>query len=725
LHKAADLLFIYKFKIIPLNYIFIFLKYYFVIMSNAKEFVSVVGDAIGPYIPLIQTASSLITKIIEICEAAEYNQKICNALAERVGVTRASMELLKLRKQKNEKELRSQSYYDAFNKFNDVLREIKEYTADVSKIHGFRKYMKAISVEEKFKKLTEKYDNTMKDLHFTMAVDDEERRRDDAEALADVFTEFENYLKTVDNKADNIYEEVMYIKNHLDDKKFHGANKIDSKDLLLPACGRTDDNRGKKPNFVVRRTLNGQEVACKSISMTEKEMKSNTKVQGHLEILMKLSECNHILKFYGISKIDNNNVMVFEWAHLGTLKELYENKDINWHYKVRIALKICRGLVFLQNAGILHHDLRCENILMTESLEPKIYNFNLARYICSEMTTTLDVKVSDDTVRWLAPEKLINFTSRYTTQCEIFSFGVLLWELAFEKIPYGSLKLDDVRDFVINGGRERIRFGDTTHEISKLQGAYKKIIIDSMYYFSSGIFINKNIFINFFFIYLAWKQNPQERISFLKAFDKLDELHNTISHMFDENVPALLNDKTLDFDGSKSDLALPDEVIKPIIQVIPLDKGILAHDTGDHKSAWKCFEYHAGNNNATAKTWKGYYLWKGYNDGGERREEGIELLKKAADEGHPDAQLYYAFTFKNSIKEGKDIDTFIDYITKAAEGDNVIAQYNLGEIYYTGRFNVPKDEDKGIKWLRMAALRENLKAIGFLEEKGISLYRTY
>src|SRR6266496_4769643 len=140
--------------------------------------------------------------------------------------------------------------------------------------------------------------------------------------------------------------------------------------------------------------------------------------------------CKRILKFYGISTIEKRNVMVFEWAERGTLKELYEIKDIKWHYKVRIALEICRGLIYLQHVHILHYDLKCENILMTENLEPKIYSFELARpFDGISNSISMDPEKVKDILPWLAPEKLNN--SRYTTQCEIFSFGMLLWELTF------------------------------------------------------------------------------------------------------------------------------------------------------------------------------------------------------------------------------------------------------------------------------------------------------
>ncbi|GBC28741.2 kinase-like domain-containing protein [Rhizophagus irregularis DAOM 181602=DAOM 197198] len=653
-----------------------------------------IDDDKGPYIPLIQTASILIMEIIESCEAAEYNRNICDVLAERVKITRASLKSLQLRKQKNEKELRNESYYDACHKFIYVLKEIKEYTKDISKIHCFRKYTKATFVEEKFTRLTDGYDNAMKDLNFTLVVANEERRKNDEEALSKDLAEFDKYLRAMGDKVDNIYDEIKYIKKHLYDKTFHGANRIDSKYLELPLRGKFDDKRGKHPNYVVKRIYRGQEVACKSISTT-------AKVQGHLEILIKLSECNHILRFYGVSKIDDDNVRVFEWAHRGTLKELYEKKDIQWHYKVQISLKICRGLIFLQKAEILHHDLRCENILMTESLEPKIYNFKLSRYAFGNTTTIKET--TNDAVRWLAPEKLINYKSKYTTQCEIFSFGVLLWELAFEKIPYRSLEVDKIRDFVIKGGRERIKFGDSTPK--KIQEDYKKIIND------------------------IWKNNPQERISFLKALDMLEELYNSISYMFDESIPALLDENTLDLDGSKAndEFVLPDDFeplddfIDPVVPIIPLDEGIKAHRARDYQKAWKCFEYHAENGNTTAKCWKGRYLWEGFHDGIKSREEGKELLKEAADEGHHDAQLFYAFTFVRVLPENNNIDTFMKYITKSAEGNNNIAQYNLGDIYYNGKLNIPKNEDEGIKWLRKAAFNDNNNAIRFLEKRGIRI----
>jgi TPR repeat protein len=197
--------------------------------------------------------------------------------------------------------------------------------------------------------------------------------------------------------------------------------------------------------------------------------------------------------------------------------------------------------------------------------------------------------------------------------------------------------------------------------------------------------------------------------------------------MFDANLPDLLPDKTLDLDGSNEvddDLEIPDDDVSDVSPIIiSLDEGILAFRASEHQKAWKCFEYHARNDNVTAKYWKGRYLYEGLLGDIKDIEEGKKLLKEAADKGNADAQLRYAFTLLKILDEGDNRNIFIDYIIKAAtEGENSAAQFHLGELYYKGKCKIPKNEVEGIKWLRKAALRNNSKAIKLLEASGIDIY---
>src|SRR6266511_1076277 len=59
----------------------------------------------------------------------------------------------------------------------------------------------------------------------------------------------------------------------------------------------------------------------------------------------------------------------------------------------------------------------------------------------------------------------------------VYSFGMLLWELAFERIPYEKWEMSKIREYVSAGGRENIQFGETDLETKQLQQEYAKVIV--------------------------------------------------------------------------------------------------------------------------------------------------------------------------------------------------------------------------------------------------------
>lgn len=95
--------------------------------------------------------------------------------------------------------------------------------------------------------------------------------------------------------------------------------------------------------------------------------KNNDQLMTEITILKKLSQSKNIIKFYGIMKLDIGFISVYEWAEGGNLKDYYkvQGNNFNWDDKLRIALDICRGLCFLQNANIPHYNLKCENVLVS------------------------------------------------------------------------------------------------------------------------------------------------------------------------------------------------------------------------------------------------------------------------------------------------------------------------------------------------------------------------
>ena len=65
---------------------------------------------------------------------------------------------------------------------------------------------------------------------------------------------------------------------------------------------------------------------------------------------------------------------------------------------------------------------------------------------------------------------------------------------------------------------------------------------------------------------------------------------------------------------------------------------------------------------------------------------------------------------------------FIEYLTKATDNQNSIAQFNLGDLYLNGKLGVPKNVELRKKYLRLAALTNQPKAIEILQKLGMSIY---
>ncbi|CAG8790658.1 12110_t:CDS:2, partial [Acaulospora morrowiae] len=91
--------------------------------------------------------------------------------------------------------------------------------------------------------------------------------------------------------------------------------------------------------------------------------------------------------------------------------------------------------------NILHHDVRCKNILITEDLTAKISGFEVSHSVQSD---SLPIKNLSDYIRWMSPE--IMKGKRYTYYSEMFSFGMLLWELCYERVPYEKMAVQEIQE---------------------------------------------------------------------------------------------------------------------------------------------------------------------------------------------------------------------------------------------------------------------------------------
>ncbi|CAI2187052.1 5592_t:CDS:2 [Funneliformis geosporum] len=711
--------------------------------------VGTLGEAVGPFLPLIAAVSTLTAQIVKAYENAQYNKKSCAALIQRVQAAEVAVQALNRRKQENEKNFRNQKYYFAFERFVAILRDIKGYIQDVTILSGYRKFISSGAIKERFQQLVKEFDTIVSDLQLAMVIANAEERKKDADILQEDIEEMAKFLQkieggvtTIDKKISNVLEHILTLKGKSFEKDFNPTIKsIQPNELMDPPNNQTTSTRNKQVKIQKKR-YRGLDVACKVITFSiEENNKSETnkletnRIHAELAILSNLGKCDYIINFYGLSQMNGNTLGVFGWAEKGNLKKLYEKYDIEWPRKLKIALNICRGITFLHGCQILHHDIRCENILITDISEPKISNFKYSRALQDDTTNIGNIT---QIVRWLAPEKMnskklnqhISAANNpqsqpskkeeakkdknkdddyvpYTIQCEIFSFGMLLWELAFQKFPYKDWEISHIQEHVLKGGRETLNFPLGQYGVERKFG---------------------NI------IKAAWQQDPSLRPELNYLFNDLEQL----SAPWTLQSPGLIAKKTIDEDinpietphrrsssyesfdlPSTPDFDLDQITVMPMMK---LEDGITAHKQGDRKKAYECFLNHSDIGNKVAKYWLGYYYWEGYVVE-KSPKKGAELFKEAADKGVPDAQLRYAFALSDKNSPLKfDLDEFVKYLSMAADNGNTAAQFNLGDLYYNGKLGVPKEPQKGLSYLKLAAIKGQPKARAMLDKLEINYY---
>ncbi|XP_060728875.1 mitogen-activated protein kinase kinase kinase 21 isoform X3 [Tachysurus vachellii] len=195
---------------------------------------------------------------------------------------------------------------------------------------------------------------------------------------------------------------------------------------------------------VYRGTWHEQEVAVKAarqdpdedITATAESVKQEAK-------LFSMLRHPSIIRLEGVCLEEPNLCLVMEYAQGGTLNRALTGRRIPPHILVNWAVQIAKGMQYLHEEAavpIIHRDLKSSNILILEKIENndigrktlKITDFGLAR----EWHKTTKMSAAG-TYSWMAPEVIKS--SLFSKGSDVWSYGVLLWELLTGEVPYRGI----------------------------------------------------------------------------------------------------------------------------------------------------------------------------------------------------------------------------------------------------------------------------------------------
>ncbi|XP_078500062.1 fibroblast growth factor receptor 2 isoform X3 [Lissotriton helveticus] len=209
---------------------------------------------------------------------------------------------------------------------------------------------------------------------------------------------------------------------------------------------------------------------------TEKDLSD---LVSEMEMMKMIGKHKNIINLLGACTQDGPLYVIVEYASKGNLREYLRTRrppgmeysfDINRIPEEQMTFKdlvsctyqLARGMEYLASQKCIHRDLAARNVLVTETNVMKIADFGLARDINNidyyKKTTNGRLPV-----KWMAPEAL--FDRVYTHQSDVWSFGVLMWEIfTLGGSPYPGIPVEELFKLLKEGHRMD-KPGNCTNEL--------------------------------------------------------------------------------------------------------------------------------------------------------------------------------------------------------------------------------------------------------------------
>ena len=140
----------------------------------------------------------------------------------------------------------------------------------------------------------------------------------------------------------------------------------------------------------------------------------------------------NIMAVYDVSKTGNIDYIVMELLEGITLKQYINRKGLlGWKESLHFAMQICKAILHAHSKGVIHRDIKPQNIMILKDGSIKVADFGIARLISTQSTLTQE---SLGSVHYISPEQAKG--GHVDARTDIYSLGVVMYEMLTSQLPF-------------------------------------------------------------------------------------------------------------------------------------------------------------------------------------------------------------------------------------------------------------------------------------------------
>ncbi|XP_031135716.1 mixed lineage kinase domain-like protein isoform X3 [Sander lucioperca] len=404
----------------------------------------------------IEHILSVASAIYDLVEKVQANKKQCQRVRERVKALQHVVESIKTGGQS------SADVERTLRELSTTLASAKDLIEKFTKSNLLNRVLKSGNHQDVFQSLNDRLNDAFQNLSLNLAVEQKEillkvfdqtsRDKEDEMDRKQDNTELE---KLLNEHHKEMLEELEALKKTVESvekvvEKLNNPSITEEAIRMIKPDELTYTDVPKVPfiktetSEVYKGTYHGFQVAIKKYTETLNTSVSTVKKIFDKEVeTMKRFESPNILRMFGISVAEEGPnpqfLLIMEYCELGNLRQVLDDEKLtlSWTTKARMCRDAARGLYRLhhtEDQSKVHGSINSSKFLVSEGYVVKLGGFELAKTETSLKKTTK--ANAHGSLAYSSPQMLLDINHKYSKACEIYSFGIVMWEVVTRSKPY-------------------------------------------------------------------------------------------------------------------------------------------------------------------------------------------------------------------------------------------------------------------------------------------------